>query len=887
MSDKNYVQMFEEGNKNQKDLLGGKGANLAEMTNLGIPVPPGFTITTEACMQYFSNRDRKAFMESIMKQVSDHIKKVEAKSGKKFGDEENPLLFSVRSGAKFSMPGMMDTVLNLGLNDKVLSGLIIKANERTALDSYRRLLQMFGDVVLGIDQQLFHHALDSVKAENKVRQDVELTAAMLKEVIKKYKKIYADEKKTLPEAVHEQLRLAIEAVFKSWNTERAIIYRKINNIPDNLGTAVNVQAMVMGNMNDKSGSGVGFTRNPATGEKKFYGEYLLNAQGEDVVAGIRTPKPAEELAKEMPACYKELIAIADKLEKHYRDVQDIEFTIEDSKLYMLQCRNGKRTGKAAVIIAMDMLDEKIVTEEEALLQIDPNLLDQLLHNIFDAAEKKKAIKENRLLGKGLAASPGAASGRIYFTPEEVISQAKTGNVILARPETSPDDVGGMVVCQGIVTGKGGLTSHAAVVARGMGKPCVSAFEAGRFDAKAKVLVVAGKTVREGDSVSIDGSTGEVFVGEIKTTPSDIITGKKTPFSERYMKLMKLADKHRKLGVRTNADNPRDSKVARDLGAEGIGLCRTEHMFFEDRLPYMREMILADNEKDRRKALAKLLPMQREDFVGMFRIMKDLPVVIRLLDPPLHEFLPHNAYEIEELSKTSGFSVQKIHERSEQLKESNPMLGHRGCRLLLTYKEICEIQARAIFEAACELLKKEKITVVPEVMIPVVAFEREVEDLRIVIDRVADDVMKEQKVKFNYTVGTMIETPRACVRAAQIAQHADFFSFGTNDLTQMTSGLSRDDAGVFLAKYKEMGIISTDPFKTIDQEGVGDLIKMCVERARKVKPAIKIGICGEQGGDPASIEFCHKVGLNYVSCSPFRVPTARLAAAQAQIRATKA
>lgn len=886
MPDKKYVQMFEEGNRNQKDLLGGKGANLAEMTNLGIPVPPGFTITTEACIEYFGHKDRTAFMETVMKQANDHIKKVEEKSGKKFGNDENPLLFSVRSGAKFSMPGMMDTVLNLGLNDRVLHGLVKKANERTAYDSYRRLLQMFGDVVLGIDHEFFHHALDAVKAENNVNLDVELTADMLKDVVKRYKKIYKDEKKELPDAVHEQLRLAVEAVFKSWNTERAIIYRKINNIPDNLGTAVNVQAMVMGNMNDKSGSGVGFTRNPATGEKKFYGEYLLNAQGEDVVAGIRTPKPAEELAKEMPACYKELMAIADKLERHYKDVQDIEFTIENSKLYMLQCRNGKRTGKADVIIAMDMLDEKILTEEEAILQIDPNLLDQLLHNIFDEDEKKKAIKENRLLGKGLAASPGAASGKIYFTPDEVIAQAKKGKVILARPETSPDDVGGMVVCQGILTGKGGLTSHAAVVARGMGKPCVSAFEAGKFDSKAKTLIVAGKTIREGDMVSIDGSTGEVFLGEIKTSPSDIISGKKTAFSERYQRMMKIADKHRKLGVRTNADNPRDSKVARDLGAEGIGLCRTEHMFFEDRLPYMREMILADNETDRRKALAKLLPMQREDFVGMFRIMKDLPVVIRLLDPPLHEFLPHDAKEIEELSKSSGILVKKIHERSEQLKESNPMLGHRGCRLLLTYKEICEMQARAIFEAACELVKNEKLNVVPEVMIPVVAFEREVKDLRIVIEKVAADVMKVQKVKFNYTVGTMIETPRACVRADQMAKHADFFSFGTNDLTQMTGGLSRDDAGVFLAKYKEMGIISQDPFKTIDQEGVGDLIKMCVERGRKVKPAIKIGICGEQGGDPASIDFCHKAGLNYVSCSPFRVPTARLAAAQAQIKVKK-
>ncbi len=878
----NYVKLFNEGNKDQKDLLGGKGANLAEMTNLGIPVPSGFTITTEACNKYFDTDDNIVFMPEIMQQAADKIKAVEEKTGKKFGDKEDPLLFSVRSGAKFSMPGMMDTVLNLGLNDDILKGLIEKGNERMAYDCYRRFLQMFADVVLGVDHNLFEDALEAVKNENNIKLDVELTADMLKQVVKKYKETISQQGKQVPEEPSEQLKMAIEAVFKSWNTERAIEYRRINSIPDDLGTAVNIQAMVMGNLNDNSGSGVGFTRNPATGEKKFFGEYLLNAQGEDVVAGIRTPKNIEELEKEMPEMHKQLMEVSKRLEGHYKDVQDVEFTIEDGTLYMLQTRTGKRTGKAAVNIAMDMLSEGLITEQQAVLQVDATLLDQLLHNVFDAGDKKLAVDEGRKLGQALAASPGAASGKIYFTSDDVINQSNNHKTILARPETSPDDVGGMAASVGILTAKGGLTSHAAVVARGMGKSCVSGFEDAKIDVKNKTMIVGDKMVKGGDTISIDGSTGEVFVGEIKTTASDIMSGEKTDFSERYQKLMKLADKYRKLGVWANADNPRDSKVARELGAGGIGLCRTEHMFFEERLPFMREMILAHNGEKRKEALDKLLPMQKEDFTSLFKIMEGLPVVIRLLDPPLHEFLPHSEKDIKELAQQIGLDVEKIRERVHSLAESNPMLGHRGSRLLLTYNEIAEMQARAIIEAACEL-KKEKLVVIPEIMIPVVAFSREVKDLRDVIDKTAKKVMKEQGIEVDYKVGTMIETPRACVRADDIAQHADFFSFGTNDLTQMTAGLSRDDAGVFLVQYKQKGIIDADPFKMLDQSGVGELVKIAVERGRKVKPKLKIGICGEHGGDPSSIWFVHDNGLDYVSCSPFRVPTARLAAAQAELR----
>jgi pyruvate, orthophosphate dikinase len=857
-----------EGNVKMKELLGGKGANLADMTNAKLPVPPGFTITTDACIYYSQN---KRWPTGLDKLVADYMKKLEKAAGKQFGSESNPLLVSVRSGARASMPGMMDTVLNLGLNDKTVVGLARKTgNERMAWDSYRRFINMFGDVVMGVSHEYFEHQMTELKKSRGAKQDTDLTAADLKELVVRYKEVVKTAMgKSFPDDPMKQLELAINAVFGSWDGKRAIAYRRINGIPHTWGTAVNVQAMVFGNMGDTSGTGVGFTRNPATGQPEHYGECLINAQGEDVVAGIRTPQPIDSLKEVVPQAYKELIEVYTKLEQHYREMQDFEFTIEEGKLYMLQTRTGKRTAQAAVKIAVDMFSEGLISKDEAILRVPADQLNHLLHKQIDTTQKLNVI------AKGLPASPGAAVGVVVFTAEDAVEWAHTKDVkvILVRNETSPEDIEGMNIAKGILTAKGGMTSHAAVVARGMGKCCVAGCETIHVDEKGKKFSIGNTVVREGDVISLNGSTGEVILGEAKLVEPEV--------SGEFAVFMGWADGVRRLGVRTNADTPRDAKVARDFGAEGIGLCRTEHMFFEaDRIKAVRQMILSDDVEGRKVALAKLLPMQQGDFEGIFKAMDGLPVTIRLLDPPLHEFLPTAHKDIIALSEEMNVSQEKLEAKIMSLHELNPMLGHRGCRLGITYPEITEMQARAILQAAVAV-KRQGIDVKPEIMIPLIADVNEFKACKKIILEVANDVLKGVKVP--YKIGTMIEIPRAALTAAKIAEEAEFFSFGTNDLTQMTYGLSRDDAGKFITYYVEKSIFERDPFQQLDRIGVGQLIEMAVKNGRSVRKDLKCGICGEHGGEPTSVEFCHMVGLNYVSCSPYRVPIARLAAAQAQVK----
>jgi pyruvate,orthophosphate dikinase len=899
---KNYVYSFgggtADGDGKMKDVLGGKGAGLAEMCRAGVPVPPGFTISTEVCNIYFENKN--SVPAEINQQVLTALAKLEKQIGKKLGDPKNPLLVSVRSGARFSMPGMMNTILNLGLNDATTEGLAtLTGNPRFAYDSYRRFIQMFGEVALDIDMEKFDHIFDTRKHKAKVKLDTDLTAADLKAIIEDYKKLVQKEtKKPFPQDAHVQLAMSRDAVFRSWWNPKASYYRKMEKIPDEVGTAANVQAMVFGNLGDTSATGVGFTRDPATGEKVFYGEFLVNAQGEDVVAGIRTPQPIHELEKIMPASYKQLRSITDSLEKHYRDMQDFEFTIEDGTLYMLQTRNGKRTGPAAVRAAVEMAEEGMITKKEAVLRVAPNQLDQLLHPVFDAPSLKKLT----LVANGIAASPGAAVGRCAFSADDAVELAKNGPVILVRKETTPDDIHGMDVAKGILTAVGGKSSHAAVVARGMGRPCIVGAGSITISERDKALTttVGGKplTIKEGDWISIDGTTANVYLGKAQTNEPD-------PNSSYFGKLMKWADTFRgSFGVRANADIPRDAKAARLFGAEGIGLCRTEHMFFaEDRIPHVQAMILARDEKSRRAALKKLLPMQRKDFAGLFTAMDGFPVVIRTLDPPLHEFLPKredlmvdlarlpyaDSKAKKEMSEKYRIPVGELKKalppllhRVEELHEFNPMLGHRGCRLGITYPEITEMQARAIFEAVVIVAKK-GVKVIPEVMIPLVGDAKELENQRAIVKRIADEVLSEAGLKKqHYMIGTMIEIPRAAITADKVAEFADFFSFGTNDLTQTTMGLSRDDYTKFSKEYENLKIFKADPFAVIDQEGVGQLIETAIKLGRKTRPDLEIGICGEHGGEPSSVEFCYRVGMNYVSCSPYRVPIARLAAAQAAI-----
>ncbi len=871
---KKYVYFFSngkaDGRGDMKDLLGGKGAGLAEMTNLKVPVPAGFTITTDACNEYFKNK--KKYPQGMWEQVLANLKKIEKAMGMKFGDHTNPLLVSVRSGAKFSMPGMMDTVLNLGLNETTIRAIIKKTkNDRFAYDAYRRFITMFGNIVMGVDRQKFERALEDIKERKGVHLDTDLTAADLKGVVDEFKVIYKRSTgETFPSDPYEQLKKAINAVFSSWFGDRAVKYRKLNNIPENLGTACNVQAMVFGNMGDNSGTGVGFTRDPSTGQKKFFAECLINAQGEDVVAGIRTPLHINELKKRLPKAYNELDRIYKKLEKHYKDMLDIEFTVQEGKLYMLQTRVGKRTAASALKIAIDMVKEGLIDKKTAILRIDPRQIDQLLHPMIDPKAKISVI------AKGLPASPGAAVGKVVFTADEAEKAAEKGEkVILVRTETSPEDIGGMHAAQGILTARGGMTSHAAVVARGMGKCCIAGCGAININESQRYFTVNTATLREGDYITLNGTTGEVILGEAPLITPEL-TGDFGIF-------MKWVDEYKKIGVRTNADTPHDAAVARDFGAQGIGLCRTEHMFFDpERIRAVREMILADDTEGRQAALAKLLPMQKGDFKGIFKAMKGLPVTIRLLDPPLHEFLPHTDEELKTLAHQMEVPVDKLKSRNKVLHEFNPMLGHRGCRLGITYPEIYAMQAQAIMEAACEL-QKQKVKVIPEIMIPLVGHVNELKMMRELVIKVADDVQKKYKIKVNYTVGTMIELPRAAITADEIAAQADFFSFGTNDLTQTTFGLSRDDSGRFLPYYVEKGILEDDPFITLDEGGTGLMMKIAIEKGRKVKKDLKMGICGEHGGDPRSVEFCHKVGLNYVSCSPYRVPIARLAGAQAALK----
>lgn len=868
-----HVYHFSEGKADMKALLGGKGANLAEMTNLGIPVPPGFTITTEVCDIY--NKNKGKYPKEVDEQIELNLKKLEKEMDAKFGDNENPLLVSVRSGAAASMPGMMDTILNLGLNDESIKGLIKKTgNERFAYDAYRRLLNMFGDVVMGVEHKYFEEVLDKIKETKGIEVDTGLDADDLKKVVKEYKKVIKSKSgKDFPQEPKQQLKMAIDAVFSSWSNKRAVAYRKIHGITGLLGTAVNVQVMVFGNMEKDSGTGVAFTRNPSTGENKFYGEYLMNAQGEDVVAGIRTPKPISELKKAMPKIYDELESIYKKLEKHYKDMQDIEFTIQEGKLYMLQTRNGKRTAHAALKIAVDMVDEGLIDKKTAVLRVEPDQLNQLLHKQLDPVAKQKA----EVIAKGLPASPGAAVGIVVFDADRAVELANEGEkVILVRTETSPEDIQGMNVAQGILTARGGMTSHAAVVARGMGKCCVAGCGDISVNEDEKFFTVKDLKIKEKDWLTLDGTAGEVIKGKVPVVDPEL--------SGDFAKLMEWADGFRKLGVRTNADIPRDSKVAVNFGAEGIGLCRTEHMFFEgNRIKAVREMILSDDLKGRKKALDKLLPMQKSDFKGLFEVMKEKPVKIRLLDPPLHEFLPKEEADIEEVAKEMNVSIEKVKEKIKSLHEFNPMLGHRGCRLGITYPEISEMQTRAIIEAAVEVEKEKKIKPKVEIMVPLVGHVKEFLNQKEVIIKTAEAVLKKNKIKLHYEVGTMIEVPRGALTADEVAKEADFFSFGTNDLTQMTCGFSRDDAGKFLKEYVEKEIYPKDPFQSIDQSGVGVLMQYCVEKARKIKPKIHLGICGEHGGDPDSIAFCHKIGLDYVSCSPYRVPIARLAAAHAALK----
>ena len=878
MDGKKYVYMFTEGNAGMRNLLGGKGANLAEMTGLGLPVPRGFTVTTEACTKYYD--DGKQIVPEIEEDIYLKLSNMENIVQKKFGDASNPLLVSVRSGARVSMPGMMDTILNLGLNDNVVEGLAkLTNNERFAYDSYRRFIQMFSDVVMEVEKVKFEKILDAVKKENSVQYDTELTADNLKEVVKRYKELYRNEKGVdFPQDPRIQLMEAVKAVFRSWDNPRANVYRRLNDIPGNWGTAVNVQEMVYGNMGNDSGTGVAFTRNPSTGERKLYGEFLMNAQGEDVVAGIRTPQSIEQLKDVMPDVYNEFVKVAGILENHFRDMQDMEFTIEKAKLFMLQTRNGKRTAQAALKVAVDLVDEGMINTEEALLKVDPKQLDQLLHPNFEPL----ALKAAKPVAKGLPASPGAATGKVYFYAEDTVNAVKNGvkDVILVRLETSPEDIEGMHVSKGILTGRGGMTSHAAVVARGMGTCCVAGCSEIKINEEEKYFIDKnGRKYAEGDYISLDGSTGNVYGERIPTV--------ETTMSGDFAKLMGWADQVRKLKVRANADTPTDARTAIKFGAEGIGLCRTEHMFFEpDRIEPMREMIVAKTVEQRRKALDKLLPMQRSDFEGLFTEMKGYPVTIRLLDPPLHEFVPKEDEDIKVLAADMGIEFADLKSMIEDLHEFNPMMGHRGCRLAVTYPEMAEMQTRAIIEAAINV-NKGGMHVVPEIMIPLVGEVKELKFVKDIVVKTADEVIKNSGAELKYMVGTMIEIPRAALTADDIAQEAEFFSFGTNDLTQMTYGFSRDDAGKFLDEYYNKKIFESDPFAKLDQTGVGKLVKMSVELGRKTRPDIKLGICGEHGGEPSSVEFCNSVGLNYVSCSPFRVPIARLAAAQAVVKEKKA
>ena len=868
-----FVYSFNEGSKEMRDILGGKGANLAEMTKIGLPVPFGFTVSTEACNRYYA--EDKEISPEIVDEIKEKLKELEQVTGKNLGDAKNPLLVSVRSGAVISMPGMMDTILNLGLNDETVEGLAkLTDNQRFAYDSYRRFIQMFSDVVMEIPKSKFDKVFDEKKAAVGAEFDVDLKAEDLKDVIVGFKKIYKEELgKDFPQKPEEQLLEAVKAVFRSWNTERAILYRKLNDISDDLGTAVNVQSMVFGNMGDTSGTGVAFTRSAVDGNKEIFGEFLVNAQGEDVVAGIRTPKPIAEMADTFPDVYKEFERIAQILEKHYKDMQDMEFTVENNKLFMLQTRNGKRTAAAAVKIAVDMVEEGLIDERDAVSRIEPAQIDQLLHPTFDPDAEKNA----KDIAKGLPASPGAACGKIYFHAADAVEAANNGEkVVLVRQETSPEDLAGMVVAQGILTARGGMTSHAAVVARGMGKCCVAGCSGINVDEENLKMTVQGQTYKEGDFISINGSTGGVYEGRIDTVTPEL--------KGDFETIMKWADQIRRMRVRANADNPRDAKQALDFGAEGIGLCRTEHMFFEEeRIPAIRQMILAETEEERRTALAKLLPYQKGDFKGIYEVMEERPVTIRLLDPPLHEFLPHTEKETRELAEQTGISYEKLSHKAAELHEFNPMLGHRGCRLAVSFPEIAEMQTEAIIRAAIEVSKEKNINIVPEIMIPLVIDKAETANVKATIVETADRIIKEAGIEMKYMVGTMIEMPRAAITADEIAEEAEFFSFGTNDLTQLTYGFSRDDTGDLIKEYVEKKVLPEDPFQSLDQKGVGSLVKLAVELGKKTRPNIKLGICGEHGGNPKSIEFCHRVGLSYVSCSPFRVPIARLSAAQAAIK----
>lgn len=871
-----YVYLFQEGNANMRELLGGKGANLAEMANLGLPVPNGFTITTEACTAYYN--DGKEISEEIKTQIFEALKKLEELQGKKFGDINDPLLVSVRSGARASMPGMMDTILNLGLNDEAVEGFAKKTNNpRFAYDSYRRFIQMYSDVVMEVPKSYFEKIIDEVKEAKGIHYDTELTSDDLKELIVNFKNVYKENMngEEFPQDPVDQLMGAVKAVFRSWDNPRAIVYRRMNDIPGDWGTAVNVQSMVFGNMGSTSGTGVAFTRNPSTGEKGIYGEYLINAQGEDVVAGVRTPQPITKLAEDLPDCYKQFMELAEKLENHYRDMQDMEFTIQEGKLYFLQTRNGKRTASAAIKIACDLVDEGMITEEEAVMRIEAKSLDQLLHPTFN----QESLKNGEVVGSGLPASPGAAAGYIVFTADDAKKRGTGGQgdrVILVRLETTPEDIEGMVASQGILTVRGGMTSHAAVVARGMGTCCVSGCGDIKINEEEKYFELGGTTFHEGDYISLDGSTGNIYKGDIKTEEATV--------SGNFGRIVAWADEARTLGVRTNADNPRDTKKAIELGAEGIGLCRTEHMFFdEERIPAIREMILSETVEAREKALEKLIPFQKSDFKAMYKELKGLPMTVRYLDPPLHEFLPTEEKDIIALAQEMGVTVEHLKQKCDELHEFNPMMGHRGCRLAVTYPEIARMQTRALLEAAIEVSVEDGYDIIPEIMIPLVGEEKELKFVKDIVVETAEKVKAEKNSNIEYHIGTMIEIPRAALTAEKIAKEAEFFSFGTNDLTQMTFGFSRDDAGKFLDSYYQNKIYESDPFAKLDQTGVGALVKMAAEKGRSTRPNIKLGICGEHGGDPSSVEFCHNVGLNYVSCSPFRVPIARLAAAQAAIR----
>ena len=872
-----FVYLFKEGNADMRNLLGGKGANLAEMTNLGLPIPQGFTVTTEACTDYYNNGEK--ISDEIQKQIFDSLKELEKIQGKKFGDNSDPLLVSVRSGARASMPGMMDTILNLGLNDEAVLGFANKTgNSRFAYDSYRRFIQMYSDVVMEVPKSFFEKIIDEVKESKGIKFDTELTTEDLKELVERFKAVYKKEMngEEFPQDPKEQLMGAVKAVFRSWDNPRAIVYRRMNDIPGDWGTAVNVQAMVFGNMGETSGTGVAFTRNPSTGEKGIFGEYLINAQGEDVVAGVRTPQPITKLAEDLPECYKEFMEIAQKLENHYRDMQDMEFTIQEGKLYFLQTRNGKRTAPAAIKIACDLVDEGMITPDEAILRIEAKSLDQLLHPTFDVEE----LKAGEIIGSALPASPGAAAGKVVFTAEEAKELGIGGKgerVILVRLETTPEDIEGMVAAQGILTVRGGMTSHAAVVARGMGTCCVSGCGDIKINEEAKQFELGGYTFKEGDYISLDGTTGKIYKGDIKTVEASV-TG-------NFGRIMSWADEARKLKVRTNADNPRDTKKAIELGAEGIGLCRTEHMFFdEERIPKIRKMILSDTVEAREEALNQLIPFQKGDFKAMYKELKGLPMKVRYLDPPLHEFLPTDEEDIKALANDMNISVEELKNKCDELHEFNPMMGHRGCRLAVTYPEIAKMQTRALMEAAIEVKEEDGYDITVEIMIPLVGEKKELKFVKDVVVETAEKVKEEKGSDIEYKIGTMIEIPRAALTADEIAEEAEFFSFGTNDLTQMTFGFSRDDAGKFLDSYYKSKIYESDPFAKLDQKGVGKLVKMAVQLGKTTRPDIKLGICGEHGGEPSSVEFCHNIGLNYVSCSPFRVPIARLAAAQAAIKA---